>query len=147
MRIITIRLAMAWVFFLSVTVIGCSGSLDPVLPDDLLRFCSDFESPWALWDNGLASIQCKEVDLSAMVYAGPDTAGTLDYPVTLDGDHWTVATTIQKNHASSPPSASIRYAWLDDSDSPTNGPAASEGVVYTAGRTEEIAAAKVAAMH
>jgi len=96
--------------------LGCSGKLSPLLPDDDFRFGALFDEPWALWDSGLASIQYKNIDLSVLVNGGPEHDGTLDEPAEIDGSHWTLAATVEKNFASSPVDTSIKYAWLDDQD-------------------------------
>ena len=100
-------------------ILSCSGKLIPTIPDGPIRFASDFDYFWALWDSGLASIQYKNIDLSVLVNGGPEYdefEEDLDYPIEIDGSHWTVATTIEKNLLYTPPRTSIKYAWLDDQD-------------------------------
>ena len=98
--------------------LGCSGKLLPMFPDEVGRLGAGFPVgyQWALWDSGLASIQYKNIDLSVLVNGGPEHDGTLDEPAQIDGSHWTLATTVEKNFGSSPVDTSIKYAWLDDQD-------------------------------
>jgi len=101
--------------------LGCSGKLLPMFPDEVGRLGAGFPVgyQWALWDSGLASIQYKNIDLSVLVNGGPEYdefEEDLDYPIEIDGSHWTVATTIEKNLLYTPPRTSIKYAWLDDQD-------------------------------
>jgi hypothetical protein len=121
--------------------IGCSGESDPLSPE--FRAGALFESPWAIWESGVASIQCKNVDLSSLVYAGPDADGTVDYPALIDSLHWTIAVTIETDYGE-PGYTQIEYAWLDDENYSSS---SLSGIAYPGGRYEELASAKVAAMH
>jgi hypothetical protein len=107
---------------LLLAAVGCQGTLSSISPDLIARDSQDFSAPTMIFPFGH-----KDVDLSVLVYGGPDLPPGVDFGDQVKvADSWYFTAMVSLNATTNSP----RLVWLKEGDPPTTIIAPSQGGVY-----------------